>query len=139
MGRLARLTSRRPGAETLQRLLHDVGVRLPVDDLSQIRMLGAIVLCTVLLLCMFGVDYMVKFDIWLLVIIVVTLVFFVIGTFTTAPNPAIAFTGYSAKTFSKNWHAQYESGESLLTVFSVFFPAMVGPVRIVGPPSNVCA
>ena len=64
----------------------------------------------------------------LLVLLVISIIVYFIGTFgVTPPDPdGSGYTGYTAATLSANLGAAYLQGESFITVFSVFFPAVTG-------------
>ncbi len=62
----------------------------------------------------------------LLVVLVLSILVFFIGTFTTEKNDNIGFTGYKKSTFNENLNGQYDSGETFISVFAIFFPAVTG-------------
>ena len=87
-----------------------------------------ITLVLILLLALRGVGGIIKFDMVLLVILVVSIIVYFLGTFgITKPNvKELGYTGYSSETFSINWNADYMAGETFISVFSIFFPAVTG-------------
>ena len=82
----------------------------------------------ILLMALRGVGGIIKFDMVLLVVLVISIIIYFVGTFgVTKHDPeGLGYTGYSASTFAENWNANYMAGESFITVFSVFFPAVTG-------------
>ena len=99
---------------------------------GDIRIIGSIALVVLLGIACLGASWVVKFDLFQLVILVIGILAFIIGTFTTPSTPGWAFTGYSSTTFATNWLPDYRKtvqqpdGESFMSVFSIFFPAMTG-------------
>ncbi len=93
-----------------------------------IVMWAEVTLVLILLMALRGVSGIIKFDMVLLVVLVISIIVYFVGTFgVTDPSPTgSGYTGYSADTFSTNWSADYLPGESFITVFSVFFPAVTG-------------
>ena len=102
-------------------------------DIRFVAFLGLIV---ILLVACAGADWVVKIDIGQLCILVIGILAFVVGSFTTVasfdPNTGMAFTGWNATTFLTNWGSDYRptvnnpNGENFMTIFSVFFPAVTG-------------
>ena len=98
---------------------------------GDIRIIGSIALVVLLGIACLGASWVVKFDLFQLVILVIGILAFIIGTFTTLSTPGWAFTGYSSTTFT-HWLPDYRKtvqqpdGESFMSVFSIFFPAMTG-------------
>lgn len=74
-----------------------------------------------------GVDFEVKAQLILLVILLVSIVNYVIGTFIPPPmwKQVKGVTGYSWSTFRENFFPDWR-GESFFSVFAVFFPATTG-------------
>lgn len=99
-------------------------------DIRIVAFLGLILITVVA--CM-GANWVVKIDVGQLVILVIGITAFLLGTVTTSANVSeLAFTGYSSSTFSSNWGPDYRptdtnpDGENFMSVFSVFFPAVTG-------------
>jgi amino acid transporter len=101
-----------------------------------IRIVAFIGLFVILCVACAGADWVVKIDIGQLVILVIGILAFVIGSFTTPvnddPETGMAFTSWNTKTFASNWNSDYRptkinpQGENFMTIFSVFFPAVTG-------------
>eukprot|EP00484_Ammonia_sp_Unknown_P018199 CAMPEP_0197031262 /NCGR_PEP_ID=MMETSP1384-20130603/10322_1 /TAXON_ID=29189 /ORGANISM="Ammonia sp." /LENGTH=1120 /DNA_ID=CAMNT_0042460769 /DNA_START=114 /DNA_END=3476 /DNA_ORIENTATION=+ len=87
-----------------------------------------IVLTLIFMLALRGVGGIIKFDMVLLVVLVISIIVYFIGTFgVTKPDPeGLGYTGYSSQTFASNWNPDYINDQKFITVFSVFFPAVTG-------------
>ena len=102
-------------------------------DIRLVAFLGLIVIMGV---ACAGADWVVKIDIGQLVILVIGILSFVVGSFTTPidddPVTGMAFTSWNAETFNSNWGSDYRAtainpqGENFMSIFSVFFPAVTG-------------
>jgi amino acid transporter len=101
-----------------------------------IRIVAFIGLFVILCVACAGADWVVKIDIGQLCILIIGILAFVIGSFTTPvnadPTTGMAFTGWNETTFASNWGSDYRptvinpQGENFMTIFSVFFPAVTG-------------
>lgn len=87
--------------------------------------IGTLILCFCIVLM--GVDFEVKAQLVLLVVLVVSYINYIVGTFIPPPlwKQARGLTGYSWATFSTNFVPSFR-GEGFFSVFSVFFPAATG-------------
>ncbi|XP_027493277.1 solute carrier family 12 member 8 [Corapipo altera] len=72
-----------------------------------------------------GVKWIIRLQLLLLLLLAVSTLDFVIGSFTHL-DPENGFVGYSAELMSNNTLPDYSQGESFFTVFGVFFPAATG-------------
>jgi len=104
-----------------------------VNRAWDIRLVAFAGLLLITVVACMGASWVVKIDVGQLVVLCIGIAAFVIGTFTTGADVAdMAFTGYSSSTFSANWDSDYRptdtnpGGESFMSVFSVFFPAVTG-------------
>jgi amino acid transporter len=76
---------------------------------------------------MIGVAWVVKMQAFLLFTLVLSMLMFVIGTFTKHDRETTGFTGYSGATFRDNFGPAEGFGVSkFFEVFGVFFPAVTG-------------
>eukprot|EP01084_Bolivina_argentea_P066428 121081_1 len=91
-----------------------------------IQLFAEISLVLIFIISFRGVGSVIKFDMVLLVFLLISLVIFFIGTFTTQKNDVDGFIGYNKHTFKINFYSAYEKGENFVTVFSIFFPAVTG-------------
>mmetsp|Transcript_46871 Transcript_46871/g.77821 ORF Transcript_46871/g.77821 Transcript_46871/m.77821 type:complete len:1034 (+) Transcript_46871:38-3139(+) len=88
-----------------------------------------VTLSLILLLALRGVAGIIKFDMVLIVVLIISIIVYFVGTFgVTAPQPdTLGYTGYASDTFRANWNADYVNDETnFITVFAVFFPAVTG-------------
>lgn len=104
-----------------------------VNKAWDIRIIAMCGLVLIMVVACLGANWVVKVDIGQLVVLVIGILAFFIGSFTTPSDSAgMAFTGYSADTFNRNWGPDYRKtdtmpdGETFMSVFSVFFPAVTG-------------
>mgnify|MGYP006129544333 CR=1 FL=1 len=117
-------------AETLVGLYSEGG--FVVNRGFDIRMIAFIALFLLLGLACLGSAWVVKFDLFQLLFLVIGILAFVVGTFTTEKRDSWGFTSFSSHTFATNWLPDYRptvnqpSGENFMSVFSIFFPAMTG-------------
>ncbi|KAM9851303.1 solute carrier family 12 member 8 [Aulostomus maculatus] len=87
--------------------------------------MSAAVLLALLGINLAGVKWIVRLQLLLLVVLAVSTLDFVIGTFTHL-DPEHGFIGYSAGLLRSNAKPDYSPGETFFTVFGVFFPAATG-------------
>jgi len=74
-----------------------------------------------------GVGSIIKFNLFLLFLMFVSIIAFFIGTFIwTSAKRDVGFTGYSSKTFSDNWGPSYLPNNNFLTMVAIFFPSVTG-------------
>eukprot|EP00484_Ammonia_sp_Unknown_P019247 CAMPEP_0197034636 /NCGR_PEP_ID=MMETSP1384-20130603/12685_1 /TAXON_ID=29189 /ORGANISM="Ammonia sp." /LENGTH=991 /DNA_ID=CAMNT_0042464585 /DNA_START=32 /DNA_END=3007 /DNA_ORIENTATION=- len=94
-------------------------------DIQLIAEIGLLILFGIALR---GVGSIIKFNLFLLFLMFVSIIAFFIGTFI--PNQAkyaVGFTGYSAKTFKENWGPAYMNDSlNFLTMVAIFFPSVTG-------------
>ena len=101
-----------------------------------IRIVAFIGLAVIMAVACAGANWVVKIDIGQLVVLVIGILTFFFGACFTTPSfdpvEGLAFTGFNATTFAANWHPDYRptvvnpQGESFMSIFSVFFPAVTG-------------
>jgi solute carrier family 12 (sodium/potassium/chloride transporter), member 2 len=90
-----------------------------------LRIYGFISLAFIFVLCLVGVDWVIKVQLALLVVLVACILGVIIGACTKSRDDSIAFTGVSSTTFNANWGADYQ-GKDFAFVLSIFFPAVTG-------------
>ena len=91
------------------------------------RLIAVLSLCLLISIALVGVEWVVKFQLFLLFLLVASLLSYFIGTFAQPVRIAsYAFTGYNYTTLLDNIQADFRGGESWITLFSVFFPASTG-------------
>ncbi|KAE8635468.1 hypothetical protein XENTR_v10002632 [Xenopus tropicalis] len=113
-------------AETVVELLKENGA-LMVDDINDIRIIGAITVVLLLGISVAGMEWEAKAQIVLLVILLLAIVDFFIGTVIPSEDKKPkGFFGYKADIFSENFGPDFREGETFFSVFAIFFPAATG-------------
>lgn len=113
-------------AETLVGTFHSDDFHLVGDGSWDLRIYAIIALFLLFGLCLVGVGWVVKIDVFQLCLLITGICMFFLGTFINSSDADIGFTGFSSTTFSDNWGPAYKDGESMVSVFAVFFPAVTG-------------
>ncbi|XP_075691976.1 solute carrier family 12 member 2 isoform X2 [Rhinoderma darwinii] len=113
-------------AETVVELLQDNNA-LMVDEMNDIRIIGAITVVLLLGISVAGMEWEAKAQIVLLVILLLAICDFFIGTVIPMEDKkSKGFFGYKAEIFSENFGPDFRKGETFFTVFAIFFPAATG-------------
>uniref|UniRef100_A0A7M4FYA5 Solute carrier family 12 member 2 n=1 Tax=Crocodylus porosus TaxID=8502 RepID=A0A7M4FYA5_CROPO len=113
-------------AETVVELLKDNGA-LMVDEMNDIRIIGAITVVILLGISVAGMEWEAKAQIVLLVILLLAIGDFVIGTFIPVESKKLkGFFGYKAEIFTENFGPDFRGEETFFSVFAIFFPAATG-------------
>ncbi|KFP91244.1 Solute carrier family 12 member 2, partial [Apaloderma vittatum] len=113
-------------AETVVELLKENGT-LMVDEMNDIRIIGAITVVILLGISVAGMEWEAKAQIVLLVILIIAIGDFVIGTFIPLDSKKPkGFFGYKAEIFTENFGPDFRHGETFFSVFAIFFPAATG-------------
>eukprot|EP00795_Rhopilema_esculentum_P014716 gene14716-5814_t len=117
-------------AETIQKLMASHGAVI-VDPVNDIRIIGIIVVILLVCITLIGLEWVVRTQIVLLAILLLSMANYVFGTIWGPLDikadviKAQGYTGYSKTTFSENFLPTFR-GENFFTVFSIFFPAATG-------------
>ena len=114
-------------AETVRDILRENNA-LMVDESNDIRIIGLITIVILLGVTMVGLQWVVRTQIFLLIVLVISIVNVVIGSFIGPQSEGIkvkGFIGYQKDLFDTNFSPGYKD-ESFFSVFSVFFPAATG-------------
>nr|XP_033784861.1 solute carrier family 12 member 2 [Geotrypetes seraphini] len=112
-------------AETMVDLLKDNGA-LMVDEMNDIRIIGAITVVILLGISVAGMEWEAKAQIVLLIILLLAIGDFIIGTFIPMEDKKPkGFFGYKGDIFMENFGPDFR-GETFFTVFAIFFPAATG-------------
>ncbi|KFO85807.1 Solute carrier family 12 member 2, partial [Buceros rhinoceros silvestris] len=113
-------------AETVVELLKENGT-LMVDEMNDIRIIGAITVVILLGISVAGMEWEAKAQIVLLVILIIAIGDFVIGTFIPLDSKKPkGFFGYKAEIFMENFGPEFRHEETFFSVFAIFFPAATG-------------
>ena len=114
-------------AETVRDILRD-NDSLMVDESNDIRIIGVITIVVLLGVTMVGLPWVVRTQMILLIVLVISILNVVIGTFIgpqSEESKAKGFVGYKKDLFETNFGPGFK-GESFFSVFAVFFPAATG-------------
>uniref|UniRef100_A0A5F8GS99 Solute carrier family 12 member 3 n=1 Tax=Monodelphis domestica TaxID=13616 RepID=A0A5F8GS99_MONDO len=113
-------------AETVVELLKEHSI-LMVDEINDIRIIGAITVVLLLGISVAGMEWEAKAQIVLLVILLLAIVDFVIGTFIPMESKrSKGFFSYQNEIFTENFGPDFREDESFFSVFAIFFPAATG-------------
>ncbi|XP_054644226.1 solute carrier family 12 member 8 isoform X3 [Dunckerocampus dactyliophorus] len=113
------------GAMYITGFSESVAELLSLQSQWAVRGMSAAVLLGLLGINLAGVKWIVRLQLLLLVVLAVSTLDFVIGTFTHL-DPEHGFIGYSVGVLSHNTLPDYSPDENFFTVFGVFFPAATG-------------
>lgn len=111
--------------------MYITGFAESISDLFQlqstwvVRGISLAVLVGLLGINLAGVKWIIRLQLLLLLLLAVSTLDFVIGSFTHL-DPDHGFVGYSEDLLFNNTFPDYTPGESFFTVFGVFFPAATG-------------
>ena len=114
-------------SETVRDILQDKG-SLMVDESNDIRIIGLITVVILLGITMIGLEWVVRAKKLLLIVLVISILNVLIGTFIgpqSDESRSRGFVGYQKEVFETNLSPDYK-GESFFSVFAVFFPAATG-------------
>ncbi|XP_040826316.1 solute carrier family 12 member 2 isoform X2 [Ochotona curzoniae] len=113
-------------AETVVELLKEHSL-LMIDDINDIRIIGAITVVILLGISVAGMEWESKAQIVLLVILLLAIADFVIGTFISLESKKPkGFFGYQTEIFNENFGPDFRDEETFFSVFAIFFPAATG-------------
>ena len=102
------------------------------NKVNDVRIWSNIVLCFELFLALIGLKYVVKANLALLVLILVTIVMFFIGSFYQTSKDSDGDTviygikGWGNGNLAENMTSDYVDGYGFWSVLSIFFPAVTG-------------
>lgn len=119
--------------DSLNDLLRSQGLKIIDNGLNDVRIVGAIALLVMCVICAVGMDWESKAQNFLVAIILAAIVDFFVGTVmgpTEASETAHGFVGLSTATFSDNFGPDFRFSEgqaqNFFSVFAIFFPSVTG-------------
>uniref|UniRef100_A0A2K6FQZ6 Solute carrier family 12 member 3 n=1 Tax=Propithecus coquereli TaxID=379532 RepID=A0A2K6FQZ6_PROCO len=113
-------------AETVVELLKEHSI-LMIDEINDIRIIGAITVVILLGISVAGMEWEAKAQIVLLVILLLAIADFIIGTFIPLESKKPkGFFGYKSEIFNENFGPDFREEETFFSVFAIFFPAATG-------------
>ncbi|MGH0134418.1 UNVERIFIED_CONTAM: hypothetical protein FKN15_030692 [Acipenser sinensis] len=114
-------------AETVVDLLKESDA-LMVDVTNDIRIVGCITVVLLLGISLAGMEWEAKAQVLLLVILLVAIFNFFVGSVipTNEEKKARGFYNYDGAIFAENFGPDFRDGEGLFSVFAIFFPAATG-------------
>ncbi|PKU48118.1 solute carrier family 12 member 1 [Limosa lapponica baueri] len=114
-------------AETVVELLKESDT-LMVDESNDIRIIGTITVVCLLGISVAGMEWEAKAQVILLIVLLVAIANFFIGTVIPTNNEkkARGFFNYEGSIFAENFGPDFRSGEGFFSVFAIFFPAATG-------------
>lgn len=95
------------------------------DNAWAVRVIGLITSLVLLFVVLAGVKWVVKLQLLLLAILMLSVLDFLVGTFAHT-DYAAGFTGYRAENMRENAPPKFSNGQNFFTVFGVFFPSATG-------------
>ncbi|XP_015671707.1 solute carrier family 12 member 1 [Protobothrops mucrosquamatus] len=114
-------------AETVVELLKNSNA-IMVDATNDIRIIGVITVILLLGISVAGMEWEAKAQVILLIILLIAIVNFFIGTVipSNAEKRARGFFNYQASIFAENLGPEFRGDEGFFSVFAIFFPAATG-------------
>ncbi|CAH0588109.1 unnamed protein product [Chrysodeixis includens] len=119
--------------DSLNDLLKSYDVKIIDGGLNDVRIVGAVALLVMCIICAVGMDWESKAQNFLIAIIVGAMVDFVVGTIMgPSSNQEIAngFVGLSTSTLTANFKPDFRLSEGInqdfFSVFAIFFPSVTG-------------
>ena len=115
-------------AETVAYLMAESD-SLMIDYINDTRIVGFGTVVILLGLTLIGLDWVLKAQLALLLLLLVAILSVIIGFFVGPLNDSIrskGFIGMSSSAFSENFSPSYTAKENFFSVFAVFFPSVTG-------------
>lgn len=127
--------------DSLNDLLRNYGLKIFDGGINDVRIVGMVALFIMIIICAVGMEWEVKAQNFLVVIITAAILDFLIGA-VWGPSGADAiskgFSGFSMETLKSNLNSDYRFSEGLdqtfLTVFAIYFPSVTG----IQAGANIC-
>eukprot|EP00768_Dysnectes_brevis_P005416 gnl/Dysnectes_brevis/3901_a5056_491.p1 GENE.gnl/Dysnectes_brevis/3901_a5056_491~~gnl/Dysnectes_brevis/3901_a5056_491.p1 ORF type:complete len:919 (-),score=233.66 gnl/Dysnectes_brevis/3901_a5056_491:100-2796(-) len=102
------------------------GISLSSDEVMNVKMVAGVLLVILVIMCVFGVGWVIKMDMVLLATLSICIGSVIVGCITVKEGNEHGFQPISSGLLSSNLSGSYSSGVTLLTCFAVFFPALTG-------------
>ncbi|XP_065169631.1 solute carrier family 12 member 2-like [Atheta coriaria] len=118
--------------ESILALLHDYGLYIIDGGVQDVRIIGSITILILLIIVVVGMEWEAKAQMGLLVILLVAILDFIIGSLIPPKDEykAKGFIGYNATLFMENLSPDYREADGVqhnfFSVFAIFFPAATG-------------
>ncbi|XP_073840775.1 bumetanide-sensitive sodium-(potassium)-chloride cotransporter-like isoform X1 [Musca autumnalis] len=119
--------------ESMLDLLRSMGASIVDGGIQDVRIIGSVTILILLIIVVVGMEWEAKAQIGLLVILLVAIADFMIGSFIGPKSDeerAKGFLGYNATLFKQNFFADYRPEKGVVhdffSVFAIFFPAATG-------------
>ena len=115
-------------AETVVELMSQHGANITGNDLNDVRIIGTVTVILLLGITQLGMAWESKMQMGLLVILLIAILNFLIGTFipSSRSKEAFGYFSYSGTIAAENFGPNYRNGNDFFTMFSIFFPAATG-------------
>jgi len=120
--------------ETVQQLMGNNGIYM-IDKYNDVRVIGVIVICVLLGVTLIGLDWVIRTQLGLLLILVLSMVNYGVGCFSGSVMTDLdeqklqGFTSLSMDSLKQNMLPEFRTsaeGGSFFAAFSIFFPAATG-------------
>ena len=119
--------------DSLNDLLGSHGYKIIDGGVNDTRIIGTIAIAIMIVICAVGMEWEVKAQNVLILIIVAAIFDFMIGTIIGPSSDELiakGFTGFQLEVFEENLYPDYRFSEGLdqtfFTVFAIFFPSVTG-------------
>lgn len=119
--------------DSLNDLLSKNGLKIVDGGVNDTRIIGTVAILVMIIICAVGMEWEVKAQNVLIVIIVAAILDFMIGTILGPSSPELiskGFEGFSVDLFTENLKPDYRFSEGLnqdiFSVFAIFFPSVTG-------------
>ncbi|XP_055845954.1 bumetanide-sensitive sodium-(potassium)-chloride cotransporter isoform X1 [Episyrphus balteatus] len=119
--------------ESMMDLLRSFGAQIVDGGVQDVRIVGSITILILLVIVVVGMEWEAKAQIGLLIILLIAIADFMIGTLIgpkSDEEKAKGFLGYNSTLFQQNLFADYRKEKNIqhdfFSVFAIFFPAATG-------------
>ena len=120
--------------ETVQQLMGNNGIYM-IDKYNDVRVIGVIVICVLLGVTLIGLDWVIRTQLGLLLILILSMINYGVGCFSGSVLTDLdeqkwqGFTSFSMESLKENIFPEFRTsveGGSFFGAFSIFFPAATG-------------